>query len=410
MRLHNRSLDQTQREVLESLGYTVREADGPAAIEHFPCLVVSDDVYFTYHAMAGFLREVRRRQGRNAAARKAGAWPECANYRAGLAVSELTERFLPRLQGPLVCGEDGTQHRAYGVYFLRHLDSQRPLEDQAEVVPVPYAFRRLRPRAHRFFEPSGRFSIPISLVAFFPVQHWAALVAVNLLGMSSFLLRQARSRPWDMLTLPCRMLCRAGSVRPSRLAGKLYLAGRGCRIHPSAHLEAAVLGNGVRVGPNAVVRGAVIGSRSEIGPGAIVEGSSLGERVGVSGNVILRCSVVLDEANIGAAFTQLSVVGRSTAMCPGSGIYDFNLRGDVPVSFQGRTVATGSRLLGSCLGHGAFLGPEVPLASGQEVPNGCVLIRNPRMLVGNVEDGLPEHVVRMDRARSDHAQPRNRAA
>jgi hypothetical protein len=90
-------------------------------------------------------------------------------------------------------------------------------------------------------------------------------------------------------------------------------------------------------------------------------------------------------------------------LCPDSGIFDFNLRSNVNVSFEGRTVSCGSRFLGGCLGHAAFLGAEVIMASGQELPNGCVLVRSPRDLVNDLTQALPQGVVRVDRGR-----PRNR--
>jgi carbonic anhydrase/acetyltransferase-like protein (isoleucine patch superfamily) len=183
----------------------------------------------------------------------------------------------------------------------------------------------------------------------------------------------------------------------------MYLAGSGCKVHPTAHVEWAVLGRGVRIGPNAVVRGAVLADRVEVGPGAVVEMATLGEKATVNGGTTVRSCVVGDEGHMGAYFTQLSVVGRGAALCPASGIFDFNLRSNVNVAFEGRSVSCGSRLLGGCLGHGAFLGAEVIMASGQELPNGCVLVRSPRDIVGDLSQALPQGVVRVDRGR-----PRNR--
>jgi hypothetical protein len=108
---------------------------------------------------------------------------------------------------------------------------------------------------------------------------------------------------------------------------------------------------------------------------------------------------------MGAYFTQLSVLGKGAVLCPASGIFDFNLRSNVMVNFDGRNVSSGSRLLGGCLGHGAFLGAELPMGSGQELPNGCILVKNPRDVVGDMSQALPPGVVRVDRGR-----PRNRPA
>jgi hypothetical protein len=389
MRIHNCPLRRIQEELLVEAGYRIEVIDDPNQIRALPSLVVFDDVYFTRQALRGFLRVVERSRSTNGN----------ANLRAALAASELTERFAPTFQGRQIDGADGRAYRAYDFYYLRHFVPDQPIEDQVELAPIPHRMTVRNSRVNRFFEPTGRFALPMSFVAICPIQHWAALVTANALGLPSRVVDAARPTWLAALKLSGAALWRAGSLRPSQLVGKLYFAGSGCKVHPSAHVEWSVLGNDVRIGPGAVVRGAVLGNRVEIGPHSIVEYATLGEKATVNGNVTLRLSVVGDEASVGAYFTQLSVVGRGAALCPASGTYDFNLRGNVVVNFQGRSISCGSRLLGSCLGHGAFLGAEVTLACGQEVPNGCILVRNPRALVGDVSRGLPDNVVRLDRGR-----------
>ncbi|HUY32752.1 MAG TPA: hypothetical protein VMV69_08215 [Pirellulales bacterium] len=394
LRIHNRPLRQAQEQFLCEAGYRVEAVDDPRAIRRFPCLLVFDDVYFTRHALSGFLRLVKR--GMAAPKGQAG---EFVNLRAALATSELTERFAPTFQGRQMDGPGGRACRAYDLYHLRQFAADLPLDEQAQLAPIPHRMTVRNSRVNRYFEPTGRFALPMSPVAICPIQHWASLLTANALGLPSHILDAAAPLWLAAMTLPLASAWRARSVRPCQVLGKTYFAGAGCKIHPSAHVEWSVLGNNVRIGPGAVVRGAVLGNRVEIGPNALVEYTTLGEKATVNGNVTLRLSVVGDEANVGAYFTQLSVIGRGAALCPGSGTFDFNLRGNVSVNFQGRTISCGSRLLGSCLGHGAFLGAEVMLASGQELPNGCILVRSPRELVTDVNQGLPEGVIRIDRGR-----------
>ncbi|HUY87246.1 MAG TPA: hypothetical protein VMV10_00780 [Pirellulales bacterium] len=398
LRIHNRSLRETQQELLAAAGCRTEAIDDLRAIRIQPCLLVHDDLYFTGHALRGFLKAVRRRL-RHDAKKKTAEGSAPRNFRAALACSMLTEHFSPTFQGRRASGPDGQELRAYDLYYLEDHDDACAVEDQAELLPIPYRLMVQRWRANRYFEPSGSTSLPMSLVALCPIQHWAALITANLLGLPGCMVQTARRRLWSTLGLPLRTALRAGSLRPAYLRGKLYWAGRGCKVHPSAHVEWTLLGNHVRIGPGAVVRASVIADRVEIGPNAIVDGCSIGEKTTINGNVTLRSCVVGEEANVGAYFTQLSVIGRGAALCPSSGTYDFNLRGNVPVAFQGRSVTSGSRMLGSCLGHGAFLGAEVTLASGQELPNGCILVRNPREVVGDVSRNLPSGVLRLDRGR-----------
>ncbi len=403
MRVHNRRLREHQTAILKSLGCQVRVIDDPAAAQASPCLMIHDDLYFTYHAAARFLATVRRQEEGRASNNFAG--PSSGNFGAALSLSPLTEHFVPSFQGRQAEGNAGARVRVYDFFYVRHCDFKAPLADQVDPLPIPHRLMIRRWRVNRYFDPSGSVSLPMSAVAMCPVQHWSSLLAANILGMPSFVLRSLTRSPAKTAMLPMSVAWRAGSLWPSRLRGKLYLAGRGCKVHPSAHVEGAVLGRGVRIGPNAVVRGSLLADRVEIGPGAIVECSTLGEKVTVNGNVTLRSCVAGDEANIGAHFTQLSVIGRGAALCPTSAMFDFNLRGSVNVCFDGRTVSSGSRLLGGCAGHGSFLGADVVMAPGQELPNGCILVRTPRDVVGDVRQGTPPGVLRMDRAR-----PRGRSA
>ncbi len=395
MLVHNRRLRDHQTAVLESLGCRVQLIDDLRQVRERPCVLVYDDVYFTYHAAAKFLDLARRRQ------KEGGS----ANFAAALPVSLLTERFVPSFQGRTVEAADGSKSHAYDFYYLRDWNADTAPADQAELISVPHYVTVRRWRVNRYFDSSGSYSLPMSTVAFCPVQHWSSLLAANVLGMPSYIFRSALEAKFRMATTPLRMLWRAGSIWPYRLRGKIYFAGAGCKVHPTAHVEWAVLGRGVRIGPNAVVRGAVLADRVDIGPGALVEMSTLAEKATVNGNAIARSCVVGNEGHIGAYFTQLSVLGNGAVLCPASGIFDFNLRSNVTVNFEGRSVSCGSRLLGGCLGHGAFLGAEVPMASGQELPNGCVLVKSPREVVVDATQNLPTGVIRVDRGR-----PRNRPA
>ncbi len=319
--------------------------------------------------------------------------------------------MLPGFQGERIERPDAPAVRAFDLYYLEDFDPQRPLARQSRLVEIPYRLRLRHSRAHRIFAPSGRYTVPLSTVFLHPVRHWAALLTVNMLGMPAEIARRARADWATMATLPWRLIWRSGSLRPSLLLGKTYLAGRRCRIHPTAHVEASLLGDRVRIGPGAFVRGAVLGDRAEIGPGAIVEGSTVGRNVLVNGNVMLRGCVVLDDAAVATFALQLSVVGRGAVVCPQAGTHDFSLRRKISVmNSDGRSQSSGSKLLGSCFGHGAFLGPDVSFTAGQAIPNECILVRDPRTMISSVESGLPAGVVRLDRGRPRRGDPAGSAA
>lgn len=396
MKIHNRTLADTQSRVLTKLGCTVEHVESVDQIRQSPCLLVRDNLYFTHHALRGFLKQTKRvaRGGTAVAGNARGNW------RAALNLSLLTERFVSGLQGERVGTDDKNSFRAYDCFYLNDWDRRQPIEPQCELLPIPQRIVKMSSRVNRMFEPTGRFVVPVSRVYMTPVLHWANLVAANLLGMPSYMLRCAAERMFTTMTLPARMLLRALSPRPTNLLGKLYLAERGCRIHPSAHVEGVILGRRVRIGPNAVVKNSVIGPRSQIGAGAVVEGCTLGSEVNVDPNTVTRCCVVDDGANLGAAVVQLSVFGRGAVMCPASGIADFAMRGSVSLTLDGKSVSSGSRLLGGCLGDGAFIGPQLAMVCGRELPNGCILLPHPETVIRDVNKKLPRDVARVDSGRA----------
>jgi len=399
MPIHNRRLCEVQSQTLASLGYSVERIERIEDVQQLPALVVADDLFFTPWAMRGFLKSAARLGPRNA--------------RAAMAISPRTESFVPAFQGPRVERADGAAFRAYECYYLREFDPQRPLEAQAELAPIRAVSTKMRFPANRYFEPSGQFVVPISPAFMIPIQHWSCLVAANMLGMAGLFLESFRTKPLAALMLPIAMALRSGSARPTRWLGKLYLAGRKCRIHPSAHLEAVLLADRVKIGPNAVVRGSALGEGASIGPGAVVEGCSIGPGATVDPGVVIRGCVVGAGANVGSFFMQFSVLGQGAVLCPDSGILDFSFRNGVAVNVEGQAapVSCGSRFLGGCLGHRAFLGPGLRLAAGQELPNDCVLVETPRNLIRGLDRPLPEHVAEIDASTGrPYLRRRNRAA
>ena len=386
VRIHGMMVRDHRRRALGQLGMREQVIDDLDEVRP-PCVLTRDDLYLTPHALAGFIRTVRE------------AGPETKLPRisqAALVCSAVTERFLSGLHesAPLEMG--GEVHRRYPLYFIHGSRFSAGALDPAQPVPIPYRHWRISRVANPFFEPSGRYEVPVSLVYLLVIRHWSQILAANLQGLPGHLLHSALERKLDLLRAPLALPWRAGSLRPTRMRGVSYLKGTGCRVDPSAHVEMSVLGDKVRIGPNAVVRNCVVGSRVEIGAGAVVEASSLGPRTVVNSNVTVRCCSVDREVSIGVEFVQWSVLGAGSVICPVAGFFDFSLNGDVEVELDGKSVPSGDRILGSCLGEKVFLGPLVAVNAGTAIPNKQVLIRDPRRLVRRAGRKLPEDIWRID--------------
>jgi hypothetical protein len=388
MRIHNVPLGTWLETTLHSLGCQAEWIDSIEQIRKFPALVVQDDLFATGSALKSFLQQARQAGG---------------NHRAALESSLLTEHMVPALQGPLFAGACDKNVRVYDGYFLEQLDAAQPLDRQARLLPIAHRVRLRRFRTNRQFEASRRFSVPISSVYMTPIRHWASVLAANVLGMPGFFLHTARRRWLGVAFLPLLAACRSRSLFPGWWRTKTYLPGRNCNVAASAHVEASILGRRVRIEPQAVVRNSVLDDFVEVRAGAVVDGCSLGPGVVVETGSHLRGCVAEEAACIGTRFVQISMFGRECVVCPDSGITDFVLRGTVKIDVDGRKISSGSRYLGGCIGDNAFIGPNVGMPGGVEIPNGCQLIPNPRTAITDAQTGLPDDVWRVDRGRRRRA-------
>lgn len=389
VRVHNVPLRDLQVGHLRAVGCDVEVVDGIDDIREFPCFVVHDDLFFTYHALARFVGQIKQSD-------QAGHDAGPTARQAALDVSPLTESFTTALQGPRVQRSTGQDQRVYDMYHLTRRPIGGAIGEVAEPLTIPCRYRRIRSRVNKHFEPSGRFTVPLSTVFMHPVRHWAALPTVNLVGIASHLLRAVRRQPFRALAAGMISPLRAGSLRPRSMLTKLYLRGRGCRIHPTAHIENSILGDRVRVGAGAVVRNSRLADKVEIGAGATVDACALDIAAQVGANASLRAIVVGEEAGVSTYVSQLTVIGRGANLCPGSWALDFNFNGTVPIRYENRTIESGSRILGTCIGPGAFLGPRVTVAAGREIPPGAILIQNPADIVCRMDREMPHTVVRID--------------
>jgi acetyltransferase-like isoleucine patch superfamily enzyme len=396
MRVHNRPLAEYQESVLRGLGLSVEWIDDPRGIRVLPSLVAAGDLYFTSQAVEQFLRTAegaRSRASLDGSAPGAEAF-RSGNLRAALAVSELTEYLAHAFQGPVERLETGADARVYDLYYLRSHDSKLPLLGQSRRLAVPHRVRVKRVPAHRLL--GGGFGYPICPVFLQPVRHWTGLLNANALGFPGLMMRQL-SNPMTAIRWAACVLWRGASLRPATLRGKQYLAGRGCKVDPTAHVEHAILGDRVQIGPHAYVRGSVIGDRARIEPSAVIEGSTVGAYARVAATSVVRGTVMGDGADTAASILQLSVLGNGATLCPQSGTLDAAMRRVVRVMDQGAWVPSGTSMLGSCFGDDVFIGPRVYLAAGQSVPNGCILLRDPAHFVQDVNQPELPGMIRIER-------------
>lgn len=269
-----------------------------------------------------------------------------------------------------------------------------PLE-QSQAVPTP-----------RVYADPGSDGITFSACARVAVDltHRTHLLQVNLdvlgaefLGMQGKKASLAVRYLWDRL-------------RPGRTL--LTRKGTGCKVHPTAVVEACRLGDDVEIGAYAVVRGCVIGDGAVIEDGAHVHVSVLGPKSRVARQTAVFLCVLMEGAHSAISVIQTCVMGRHSASVSDAWMLDVRVAEvapgedgllpgrSLPVFVEageghpreGEFIDSGSRLLGCTVGHETMIAAGVVVAPGRSLPSRATIV-GPRdyLLARTLIDGDTPH-------------------
>mgnify|MGYP002633242978 CR=1 FL=1 len=252
--------------------------------------------------------------------------------------------------------------------------------EEAEPVDVETKVHEMDVAADSVSSGSGTDTMKLKFgsVAAAPVAHWVELQRANLLALGTQALERG---PVVGVAALVWAVMKAVSLNPFRVAAKVTSKGRKCLIHPSAVVEACVLGDEVKVDAGAILRGCVLGNGVKVGPHAFGEFSILGDHAELQKKAICTVSVVYPGARVGGT-TQLSVIGRDARFKLGAYTTDMNPGGSpVRVMTPGGLMPVDFGYLGSCIGHGAFVGSGIWIAPGRAIEAGRMILRDASQMV-----------------------------
>ena len=233
-----------------------------------------------------------------------------------------------------------------------------------------------------------RAVVPLTSTVAAHLEHWVHVLWLNQLAFGIRWMEIVRAH--KALTA-WRVLVGAPWSVPALLRSMVW-KGKGVRIHPTAHVEASILGDGVVIGARASVRNAILGDGVEIADHATVLSSTLGSNTFVTPRTFVVWSASYDDAVLTNYKLQVSLVGRGASLSTWAGMIDAKLQGTIDVLHDGRPVSTERSFLGSCIGHGAFVGAKVLILPGRAVPNGAFIAMRPDELVSEIPRELPAGV------------------
>jgi hypothetical protein len=163
--------------------------------------------------------------------------------------------------------------------------------------------------------------------------------------------------------------------RPRQVLSKV---GKGCKIHPTAIVEACRLGDNVEIGAYSVVRACVLGDGV-----AIEDHSSVtlciaepGARIGTFCKQF--ASLMMERAHSTQELMQGCALGRDAVTTAISWHTDVsfgkNIRVEAPPESEAKLLDAGSRFLGCDVGHNTIVGFWVATAPGRFLPSNCTVV------------------------------------
>lgn len=251
--------------------------------------------------------------------------------------------------------------------------SAPPLELDLSFKEVP------APSLHPAMAHASQGAMLMSAALIHGVEHWSHLLRVNLLAMlvqaEQYRMDFDAAPIWKKIWMALEVLWRAGGFTEAKLARGLSRIGKGCKIHPTAVVEACELGDGVEVGPFAMVRACRVGDGAKIEAYGHASLSVIGAGARVGDGAMINLCVLLPGAFVsrGDGF-QMSVFGKESFVAVGSTFLDLSFGKTIRVEHRGERADSGSHFLGVCLGHRAKVGNGVRVTYGMAIPNDAFLV------------------------------------
>jgi carbonic anhydrase/acetyltransferase-like protein (isoleucine patch superfamily) len=343
----HKTVDELQRETLQSLGLELHPVADASLIEDADEHLIFDDrLYFTPALLHQFLTRSQKLQSSTICSLKPGV----TTLRNVVATQDVCV-YPDRIE--------------YGLHYA-------PAKDRRGACQ----FLVIDPDQDRFSEPipmpehmfgSGAYHLPMTDVFMVQIDHWTNLWMANI----TYLLSAGARLKKAPLTRLLGLAFKARSFNRWKIFRQTNQIGRNCDIHPTAYIEGSIIGDNVKIGAGAVIRASQIGDNTFVANNVTVELSMIGEGCNLMNGAIVQFSVLYPGVFTMSRLISCSLCGRDTFLGDGSSLTDFRLDGKTMVVLKdGMRIDTENTFVGSCLGHRSYLGAGCILAPGRMVPNG----------------------------------------
>jgi acetyltransferase-like isoleucine patch superfamily enzyme len=342
----NRSLSTYQQEAIASQKLSLMPITEQSQIQDAGEYLVFDDyLYFTPELLDEFITRSRPLKCRTTAGLKPG-------------ISTLRS---------MVTTQSVDIHEDYIGYGLSYIPSEEYRNNESKPVIInPDQNTEFVPMSKHMFGDS-EYHVPLTDKFLIQIEHWTNLWSANICTLLAGLAKVKSKPKLHLLWLALK----ARSLNQWNVLHKLNRIGQNCDIHPTAYIEGSTIGNNVKIGAMAIVRESVIGDNCYIANNAAIELSVIGAGSVLQSGVVVQYSVLYPGAFTFSAAINASFMGKNTFIGGGATLTDFRFDNSyVSVLKDGQKVDTSNTFLGSCMGHGAYLGTGCIVAPGRTIPNG----------------------------------------
>jgi len=306
-------------------------------------IFLGDNLYFTTELLDEFIARSRGQGNSTTCALKSGI----TTFRTATTLQEVKSR---------------SNHVEYSLHYV----PEARLRGKYSILVIePDQFCTSVPMPGHICD-SGEYLIPLTERFVVQIDHWVNLWAANII---TILAEGARLRKGSKIRIAL-LVMRALSLNKWKILSRWNKIGQNCDIHPTAYIEGSLIDDGVRIGAGSIVKESIVGKSVFIGNGVTVEESVIGEKSTVLHGHILY-SVLYPSVFSVAQMVSASLIGRDSFVGSGVTLTDFRFdRRNVLVLKDGVKIDSGNRFLGSCLGHGVYLGSGCIVAPGRTIPQG----------------------------------------
>ena len=343
----NRRLGDIQKEVLQGLGLTLKNATTARQIEDPEEHIVFDDsLFFTKELLQEFIKQSRKLKRPTICAVKP---PDLTGVFDRVLATQEVRLYPDRIE--------------YGLRYVPALNSQG--------VPVPalidveqHCFRRPFPE---HFAGCSEVRVLMSDRVLVQIDHWVNIHTANMAMLCAVPATRLLNSKVKMLGAALK----ARSFNQWKVMHQINKIGKNCDIHPTAWIECSILGDNVTVGAGSVISGSLVGHNNFIANSVTMEFSVTGDRCFIGAGATVHSALLYPGVTSQARLINYALCGRDTFLGDGVTLSDYRIDGrNITVMKDGMQVDTGSRVSGACLGHGVYLAAGCIVGPGRAIPNG----------------------------------------